>query len=84
MRTKGCFLIGRAECKSAGGIVINFVPVPCVRMEYYPPITEPHLLDRFASADGFLNWSDLFKFWLSEHGRIESFHGVIIKWEPLP
>ena len=87
MRTKGCFLIGRARCTSvdeiriyinAGRVIID--PHTADVVSY----VKPKDLDQFAVSDGFDDWSDMREFWRSEHDEVtDLFIGVIIKWKPL-
>lgn len=81
MRTKGCFLIGRARCVSVGAIFIQFGR-EIVSVEDYPAIRDGDL-DPFAQADGFENWEAMRQFWRNEHLDWMEFRGVIIKWEPI-
>lgn len=37
-------------------------------------------LDAFAMMDGFQDSDEMARFWREEHGRLETFHGVIIEW----
>lgn len=80
MRTKGCFLIGRARC-------LSIVPVRIdMRRETINAdgITFAGMnLNGFAQADGFPNWMEMRNFWREEHGVLP-FRGVLIRWEPLP
>lgn len=79
MRTKDCFLIGRAQCISVDPIRLwvgaDFVGV--LRKASVVNVT-----DEFAIADGFSGAKAMFGFWKHEHGP-GWFDGVLIKWEPL-
>jgi hypothetical protein len=86
MRTKHCFLIGRATCIGVTPIII------CVEAQRiivdiekrYPQILETvGDLHTFANADGFPNWSAMREFWRTNY-PFDNFVGVIIRWEPRP
>lgn len=93
MRTKECFLIGRARCVEARDIVLTFEPKGCVaigghdmprgkrqRMTIHQGVDG---LDEFARADGFDSWTSLVFFFKKEHGDAKLFIGVLIEWEPM-
>ena len=79
MRTKGCFLIGRARCVEVEPIRIAFRQGR--RHEWIKvgdsKLYLPESLYKFACADGFMDWGDLHDFWDREHG-ISDFEGVLI------
>jgi hypothetical protein len=84
MRTKGCFLIGRARCIDVQPIQIRFWLNPRldgVRCRTHGTLTGL-TLDGFAVLDGFRDWEDMRKFWTEEHPNIKDFEGVLIRWEP--
>ncbi len=81
MRTKQCFLIGRAVCKSVKYIWIAFDGKPRVTIQHAGVMRAKHL-DDFARHDGFADWEELRAFWAAEHGALTGFEGVIIYWEP--
>jgi hypothetical protein len=77
MRTKECFLIGRARCVSVEPI--RFLIRHC------DMILEPSNLvctDWFAQKDGFADAKEMHEFWRKEHG-LGVWRGVVIRWEPL-
>lgn len=81
MRTKQCFLIGRARC-------VVVVPVRFLirndrlvfdrfdGRERFP------VSNIFARADGFADAKEMHEFWRKEHG-LGVWRGVLIRWEPL-
>lgn len=84
MRTRQCFLIGRARCIAAQPIEFRFArkeiwidgPIP-------QHVRTTASLDEFARGDGFRDFDDMRSFfWATEHGA-EFFNGVLIRWEPL-
>jgi hypothetical protein len=86
MRTKHCFLIGRARCVDVQGISIHFRKrrrSDWLRCAQHGKLDRPHSLDLFARLDGFHDWQDLRTFWRAEHPGIDDFEGVLILWEPL-
>lgn len=92
MRTKGCFLIGRARCTEVRSIVLTFgklsgVSIGGLTNHDGSRERETHYagggLDEFATKDGFQNWLDMVRFWNEEHGSLLVFTGVLIEWEPL-
>lgn len=84
MRTKQCFLIGRARCTDVHRIELVFrgrrrgVWINGNRIA-----ASPKSMDAFANSDGFDNWASLAAFWEENHGDPASWDGVIIHWEPL-
>lgn len=86
MRTRHCFLIGRARCTDVSDIVITFGQASAVAVGSAGKRVAAFAgagLDEFAGRDGFADWSEMREFWTREHGRIERFVGVLIEWEPL-
>lgn len=90
MRTKGCFLIGRARCVSVNAISLDFYGGIIAIRDLYRSrhgcilvMRDADGLDKFARSDGFQDWADLRTFWRNEHDGLEDFTGVLIKWEPL-
>lgn len=87
MRTKQCFLIGRARCKDVRDILITLKQIGgCVSVgsgNQRFAVYQGEGLGDFARADGFDGWASMVKFWKDEHGDIETFIGVLIEWEPL-
>ena len=86
MRTKHCFLIGRALCTEVRSIVLTFGKFSAVsiggrheRQTHYGG----NGLDDFARKDGFTSWREMVQFWEDEHGTLSVFIGVLIEWEPL-
>jgi hypothetical protein len=91
MRTPACRLIGEARCigvtelrlelPGPGKIPEIFIGADGGRWARH--LKGPRELEQFAKADGFSDFDDMHAFWLETHGRIETFHGVLIRWEPL-
>lgn len=93
MRTKSCQLIGEARCIGFEGVLLKWSEFPSFNLfdiaEREPnqwrrvgklrPIVD---LDRFARDDGFPDFEEMRAFWRDTHG-LETFEGVVIKWEPL-
>ena len=83
MRTKHCFLIGRARCTSTDSILIKIGMDADLGFR----IAGKNLPDRdaeaFAHADGFGSIEDMWLFWKEEHEAVSHFGGVLIRWEPL-
>lgn len=79
MRTKACKLIGHAKCIGVMEVRLDFEER---RIEYGSgtAITTPDDTDAFARADGFIDWSDMEKFWTAEHPGVRQFSGVLISW----
>lgn len=87
MRTKGCFLIGRARCTDVARIHIHFRErrqSDWIQSAVTGKIDRPYDLSQFAKSDGFESWGHMREFWSREHPGIRDFSGIIIKWEPLP
>lgn len=80
MRTKGCFLIGRARCVSVDGVKLDFTGLVAINRQAFILNT---LLDDFARSDGFADFAEMRRFWREEHG-LSVFEGVRVRWEPLP
>lgn len=81
MRTKKCFLIGRARCLDVQPIRIvvgaNVVDIAGVRVPRRG-------LDDFSRRDGFDDWGEMARFWRENHrDDMNDFLGVLIKWVPL-
>ncbi len=85
MRTRQCHLIGVAECKSVEPITLlphrsrGYVLMgnDVVRTR----LTGTRILDWWARQDGFEDWSDLCRFWVTTHGG-KRFSGLLIEWHP--
>lgn len=83
MRTRGCFLIGRATCSNVQPIGLAF-DAHIVAIADREPISDDAGLDAFARSDGFLDWGEMRAFWLREHklvGTMGRWHGVIVFWK---
>lgn len=80
MRTKSCFLIGRATCTEVRDIAMDpsndWFAVDHV-------MSQPSDLDAFARRDGFVDWDDMRKFWREGHPGVDHFAGVLIMWRPI-
>jgi hypothetical protein len=85
MRTKYCFLIGRATCLDVQAISIHFRDrrSDWVRFAKHGKVDHPRALDRFARLDGFRNWRELRAFWREEHAGVDDFQGALITWQPI-
>jgi hypothetical protein len=79
LRTRGCFLIGRAACISAMPVFLDFSNALVVVDGRI--VGDSAGLDAFARGDGFpLGWDGLRRFWLDEHGALDNFYGTLIRW----
>jgi len=84
MRTKSCFLIGRARCTAIHRIELVFRGKRRgVWIDGTRTAATPAARDEFARRDGFENWVGLAAFWEENHGDPPSWDGVIIHWESL-
>ena len=91
MRTKHCFLIGRARCTEVRDIVLTFGKFSGISIggtstsDGHQRVTHigGNSLDDFARNDGFDNWSEMVRFWEETHDTLECFVGVLIEWKPL-
>ena len=86
MRTKGCFLIGRARCRDVLRIIITFSDGSRSCIATDKGAYQGAGLDEFARRDGFNNWADMIEFWHREHRddfEAGTFIGILIRWEPL-
>lgn len=84
LRTKGCYLIGRARCIDVVPIQIHFRKRR--RSDWVRAVIKldrPSQLDHFARDDGFRDWQELREFWAQEHPGVDDFEGVLITWGPL-
>lgn len=83
MRTRDCFLIGRARCVEVEPIYIE-IERPLVWVGKSDRMRTLQRLNEFARRDGFEDYKDFAMFWYEEHHEsMNDFHGVIIRWEPL-
>jgi len=85
MRTKQCKLIRKAECLSVETIRLDFAERHITIGDLEKPRIEVEKqagLNTFARMDGFADWSDLCAFWEAEHGTLDRFDGVLIRWAP--
>jgi hypothetical protein len=88
MRTKKCFLIGRARCSH-----VKFIKLDFGAASHHPITIDRHATpvpDEFAQSDGFNDFAKMHEFWLDNHpeaftenGMMGLFEGVLILWEPL-
>jgi hypothetical protein len=93
MRTKGCFLIGTAICKSVEPVTLSLskdlVGVGEIGKgirRCYSGVGSTGMLDAFARADGFGDWAEMKEFWREEHGdlkRLGPWTGLLIQWRPI-
>ena len=85
MRTKHCFLIGRARCVSVLPVVLHFIAWGSAIVGSGKVAENCYYDERlhlFAQADGFDRWEDMKAFWREEHPGVDKFEGVLIRWEP--
>lgn len=84
MRTKACFLIGKARCTAVNRIDLVFRGRRLgVWIDGTRTAASAKARDEFAQSDGFDDWGMLAAFWEKNHGDPETWSGVIIHWEPL-
>lgn len=90
MRTKHCRRLGEALCLEVAPVRIELPRarrVPEV-MIFTPDgdlarhVLTPSALLAFARADGFRDFDELHAFWAEEHPGVDTFHGVLIRWQP--
>ena len=82
MRTKHCFLIGRATCAEVKPISLQ-PENDLILIAGDHKISGGLALDEFAQCDGFADWVDMREFWRVTHPDIAKFDGVLILWGPL-
>lgn len=82
MRTKGCFLIGRARCIAVRPITI-WPTKRSLAVMLHGKLLGPRQIATFVRKDGFDDWRDMCGFWLAEHPDVVKFEGILIEWEPL-
>jgi hypothetical protein len=83
MRTRQCRLIGTAVCLAAEAVELRLSTARgSVRTGNAGTcrIGDSQILDMFAEADGFSDWSALCDFWRATYGR-RAFRGVLIRWD---
>lgn len=82
MRTRGCFLIGRARCATLRSIRLRLqrYEITVGTSERYHTMKQLHA---FAQSDGFKSYEEMADFWAREHGNTIDWRGVIITWEPI-
>jgi hypothetical protein len=81
MRTKHCFLIGRAWCTATWPILLDF-KAERVEIAANPSrlaMRKDIELDDFAWSDGFEDWAAMRSFWRDTHD-IARFEGAIVHW----
>lgn len=78
MRTKQCRRLGFDMCTSVRRITITdctvMIDMPAPLLFIVPP------LDRFAKADGFLDWAEMRQWFANRYGL--PFVGQLIQWAP--
>ena len=91
MRTRQCRRLGETLCLWVEPIrielprarrvpeVLIFDPAGALARH----IHTPDGLRDFARADGFADFDELHAFWRAEHPSVDTFHGVLIRWQPL-
>lgn len=93
MRTRQCMSIGVARCMSVEGVLLKWSEWQSFRtydiMEREPGVwrrvgntREVADREKFATDDGFADFSEMSMFWMENHGP-STFVGVLIKWEPI-
>ncbi|SDA13108.1 hypothetical protein SAMN02799622_00911 [Methylobacterium sp. UNC378MF] len=91
MRTRQCRRLGETPCLSVNPIRIELprarrVPEVLI-FDAEGALAEHWLtaraLQNFARADGFADFDELHAFWRAEHPGVDTFHGVLIRWQPL-
>lgn len=91
MRSKHCRRLGEALCLEVAPVRIELPRarrVPEV-MIFTPEgdlarhVLTARALTAFARADGFRDFDELHAFWAKEHPGVDTFHGVLIRWQPL-
>ncbi|MDH2313082.1 hypothetical protein [Methylobacterium brachiatum] len=83
--------LGEARCLSVEAIRIELPRARCVPevliFDAAGALTRhihwPGELREFARADGFADFDELHAFWCAEHPGVDTFHGVLIRWQPL-
>ncbi len=80
-RTKQCFLIGTAPCRSVESIELLLENTSMdVKIEGFK--LKSRQIDEFIREDGFLDVADMLEFWKTEHPGVTHFRGFLIKWTP--
>jgi len=86
MRTKECFLIGKAICTAVPKISMSFVSGAGldehVIVEDVGHLSSASHLDQFSRLDGFEDWVEMKQFWAQEHPGSYVFDGVLVRWKP--
>lgn len=85
MRTKSCFLIGRARCSEVAFIRIDFTGLIAINRQGFQG---RDAIDEFARGDGFRDFAEMREFWREQHPDIFNcgtgvFEGILIRWEKL-
>lgn len=83
-RTKQCRKIGVARCTEVLPIKLWFGKADELGVDiagdYFCGSTAAN---EFAQSDGFENTKEMVDFWREEHGSVDKFEGVLIRWEPI-
>jgi hypothetical protein len=85
MRTKHCFLIGRARCLATARISLffDFGKENGLAVNIEGKMLTPLQTAAFARADGFADIDEMKQFWRDAHGPVDKWQGILIRWEPL-
>jgi hypothetical protein len=91
MRTRQCRRLGETPCLSVEPIRIELprarrVPEVLI-FDAGGALAQHYLtaraLQNFARADCFADFDELHAFWRAEHPGVDTFRGVLIRWQPL-
>ena len=86
MRTKGCFLIGRARCVAVENLTL-WHGTGDLKLDLTVmlggKLLGPRQLAAFARGDGFTDAADMARFWNEEHGARAKWQGIVVRWEPI-
>lgn len=82
MRTRDCFLIGRATCTKVQEVAIWPSEID-FRIALDGSDLMPTGIKDFAKDDGFDDEHDMLAFWHQSHRGLDYFEGVCIRWEPI-
>jgi hypothetical protein len=86
MRTKNCFLIGRAVCTETKFIRLDFSYPGLIVLDRNDLVLD---LNEFARRDGFIDFNFMRDFWRKQNPQVfatgaDIFEGILILWEPHP
>ena len=83
MRTKQCWLIGRARCVGVRPITMWFDGDGDISIMLDGKLLGWRKLRDFARADGFTDARAMAAFWKTENKALKKWEGVVITWEPI-